>query len=53
MVIRKVEKGYKLVTLARNLYLHLKGDLLKDTQAHSFFPTLVKESYYEENNMSS
>lgn len=47
MVIGKVEKGYELVTQARNLRLHLKGDTLRDIHAHSLFRTLVRESYYE------
>ena len=47
MVIEKVKKVYKLVTQACNLRLHLKRDSFKDNQAHRFFHTLVRESYYE------
>ena len=44
--IGKVEKGIELVTKARNLRLHLKGDSLRHEFASTIFDTLVRESYY-------
>ena len=46
-VIGKVEKGYELVTKARNLRLHLKGDTLRHEHASTIFESLVQESYYK------
>lgn len=45
-IIGKVEKGYELVTKARNLRLHLKGETLRYEQAFTIFESLVQESYY-------
>ena len=45
-VIGKIEKGYELVTKARNLRLHLKGETLRNEHAFSIFESLVQESYY-------
>ena len=45
-VIGKVEKSFELVTKARNLRLHLKGDTLRQEHAFSIFESLVQESYY-------
>jgi hypothetical protein len=45
-VIGKIEKGYELVTKARNLRLHLKGETLRYEQAFTIFESLVQESYY-------
>lgn len=45
-IIGKVEKCYKLVTKARNLRLHLKGEILRYEQAFTIFESLVQESYY-------
>ena len=45
-VIGKIEKLYKLVTKARNLWLHLKGKSLRHTQAFIIFESLVQENYY-------
>ena len=44
--IGKVEKGYELVTKARHLRLHLKGETLRHELASTIFDSLVKESYY-------
>ena len=45
-VIVKIEKGYQLVTKARNLRLHLKGETLYHEHAYTIFEALVRESYY-------
>lgn len=50
-VINKVEKGFELNTKARNLHLHIKGDILWDTHAQTIFQDIVKESYYEEKQL--
>ena len=44
--IGKVEKGFELVTKARNLRLHLKGETLRHECASIIFDSLVRESYY-------
>ena len=46
-LIGKVEKGYEIVSQAHNLGVQLKGNSWRDTQAHNFFCTFVRESYYE------
>ena len=45
-VVDKIEKWYELVTKARNLRLHLKGETLRHTQAFTIFELLVQENYY-------
>jgi hypothetical protein len=45
-VIGKIEKDYELVTKARNLRLHLRGETLRHEHAFSIFESLVQESYY-------
>lgn len=40
-VIGKIEKGYKLITKARNLRLHLKGEPLRHKHAFIIFKALV------------
>jgi hypothetical protein len=44
--IGKVEKGFELVTKARNLRIHLKGETLRHECASTIFDSLVRESYY-------
>ena len=44
--IKKVEKGYELVTKARNLRLYLKGETLRHELASTIFESIVHESYY-------
>ena len=44
--IGKVEKGFELVTKARNLRIHLKGETLRHELASTIFDSLVRESYY-------
>ena len=45
-VIGKVEKGFELVTKARNLRLYIKGETLRHTHASHIFEEIVRESYY-------
>ena len=45
-VIGKVEKGFELVTKARNLRLYIKGETLRHTHAFHIFEEIVRESYY-------
>ena len=45
-VIGKIEKGYELGTKARNLRVHLKGEILRHVEAFIIFESLVQESYY-------
>ena len=44
--IGKVEKVFELVTKARNLRLHLKGETLRHESTSTIFDSLVRESYY-------
>ena len=44
--IGKIEKGYELVTKARNLRLYLKGETLRHELASTIFESIVHESYY-------
>ena len=46
-VISKVEKGFELVTKARNMRLHLKGDSLRDHSTMEIFRDLIRDLYYE------
>lgn len=39
---------YELVTKARNLRLHLKGETLRHAHASTIFESLVHESYYSD-----
>ena len=45
-VISKIEKGYELVTKARNLRLHLKGETLRHEHAFTILKSIVHKSYY-------
>lgn len=45
-VIDKIEKGFGLITKARNLCLHLKGDMVHDTLHIASFKHLSKTNYY-------
>ena len=45
-VIGKVEKGFELMTKARNLRLYIKGDTLRHEHASHIFEEIVRESYY-------
>lgn len=46
-VIGKVEKGFELITKARNMRLHLKGDSLRENTANGILKILMKECYYD------
>ena len=46
-VIGKVEKGFELITKAKNMRLHLKGTTLRGSTAIDILCTLMSESYYE------
>ena len=45
-IIGKIEKGYDLVTKARNFRLHLKGESLRHEKAFNIFEALVQKNYY-------
>ena len=45
-VIGKVEKGFELMTNARNLRLYIKGETFRHEQASHIFEEIVRESYY-------
>ena len=45
--IGKVEKGFELVTKARNLRLHLKGEALRHNSALDILRTLMHDFYYD------
>ena len=45
-VIGKVEKGFELMTNARNLRLYIKGETLRQEHASHIFEEIVRESYY-------
>ena len=44
--IGKVEKGFELMSKARNLRLYIKGETLRHTHASQVFEEIVRESYY-------
>ena len=46
-VIGKVEKGFELITKAKNMRVHLKGDSLRNNKAIDILRTLMSEAYYE------
>ena len=46
-IIGKVEKGYELITKARNMRLHLKGDALRNSTAMDILRNLMRDSYYD------
>ena len=46
-VIGKVEKGFELITKAKNMRLHLKGASLRGSTAIDVLRTVMNESYYE------
>ena len=45
-VIGKVEKGFELITKARNMRLHLKDESLRDNMAADILRDLMRDSYY-------
>ena len=46
-VIGKVEKGFELITKAKNMRLHLKGEALRNNSAVDILRSLMGESYYD------
>ena len=46
-VIGKVEKGFELITKARNMRLHLKGEVLRDHTASDILRSIIHNSYYD------
>ena len=46
-VIGKVEKGFELITKARNMRLHLKGEVLRDHTSTDILRSIVRDSYYD------
>ena len=46
-VIGKVEKGFELITKARNMRLHLKGVSLRDNSAMDILRDLMRDFYYD------
>lgn len=46
-VIAKVEKGFELITKAKNMRLHLKGETLRNNTAVEILQTLMQDSYYD------
>ena len=46
-VIGKVEKGFELITKAKNMRLHLKGEALRNHTALAILRSLMKDFYYD------
>ena len=46
-VIGKVEKGFELITKAKNMRLHLKGEALRNHTALDILRSLMKDFYYD------
>ena len=46
-VIGKVEKIFELITKAKNMRLHLKGETIRNNTAVDILRTLVREFYYD------
>ena len=46
-IIGKVEKGFELITKAKNMRLHLKGEALRNHTALDILRSLMKDSYYD------
>ena len=47
MIIGKVEKGFELITKARNMRLDLKGVALRDNTATDILRSIMRDSYYD------
>ena len=52
-VIGKVEKGFELITKAKNTRLHLKRKTLHNNMAIDILRTLMRESYYDGREMET
>ena len=46
-IIGKVEKGFELITKAKNMRLHLKGEALRNHSAIDILRNLMRDSYYD------
>jgi hypothetical protein len=46
-VIGKVEKGFELITKAKNMRLHLKGEALRNHTTLAILRSLMKDFYYD------
>jgi hypothetical protein len=46
-IIGKVEKGFELITKARNMRLHLKGEVLRDHSATDILRSILRDVYYD------
>ena len=46
-IIGKVEKGFELITKAKNMRLHLKGEALRNNTALDILRSLMRDSYYD------
>ena len=46
-IIGKVEKGFELITKARNMKLHLKGEALRNHTAMDILSNLMQDAYYD------
>jgi len=46
-IIGKVEKGFELITKAKNMRLHLKGETLRNHKAVDILRTLMRDAYYD------
>ena len=46
-IIGKVEKGFELITKARNMRLHLKGEVLCDHSATDILRSIMRDAYYD------
>ena len=46
-IIEKVEKGFELITKARNMWLHLKGEVLRDHSATDILRSIIRDVYYD------
>ena len=46
-IIGKVEKGFELITKARNMRLHLKGHALWNNTTTDILSNLMRDSYYD------
>ena len=46
-IIGKIENGFELITKARNMRLHLKGEVLRDHTATDILRSIIRDSYYD------
>ena len=46
-IIGKVEKGFELITKAKNMRPHLKGETIRNHEAVDILRTLMRDAYYD------